>query len=327
MRVVQVMQFGGPEVLVLREEPDPVAVAGQVVVDVSCAEVLFLDTQLRSGWGQEYFAMEPPYVPGAGVAGVVSSVGEGMEVGWIGRRVIAGTGASGEYAGGGYAERTAAPVGEVFGVPEGLDLAEALAALHDGRMALSQAEKAAIAPGQWVLVGAAGGSLGVWLVPLARAAGARVIAAARGERKLEHARELGADVVVDYSEVGWAERVREATGGAGIDVVFDGAGGQVGRAAFEITAPGGRFFSYGAASGGFAEIDAHEAEQRQVTVVGIVDRTAPQEWTRLTERALSELAAGRIRPVIGQTFPLERAADAHAAIEARDVIGKTLLLT
>ncbi len=144
---------------------------------------------------------------------------------------------------------------------------------------------------------------------------------------MKHASELGADVVVDYSEAGWGQRVHEATGDAGIDVVFDGAGGQIGRAAFEITVPGGRFFSYGAASGGFAEIDAHEAEQRQVTVVGIEDRTTPQEWTRLTERALSDLAAGRVRPVIGQTFPLERAVDAHAAVEARDTIGKTLLLT
>ncbi|WP_328816361.1 zinc-binding dehydrogenase [Nonomuraea cypriaca] len=309
------------------EQPDPVAGRGQVVVDVTAAEVLFLDKQLRSGLFREYFTVQPPYVPGTGVAGTVSSVGEDVDPGWLGRRVVAGTAKEGEYPGGGCAERAAVPVGEVFEVPAGLDLPEALAGLHDGLMALSLTEKAALQPGERVLVSAAGGSLGVWLVQLAHAAGAQVIAAARGERKLRHARRLGADVAVDYSEAGWAERVREATGGSGVDVVFDSAGGQLGRAAFDVTADGGRFFSYGAATGGVADVDAREAERRQVTVFGIEDEIAPEDWTRLAEQALSELAAGRIRPVIGQTLPLERATDAHAAIAARDVIGKTLLLT
>ena len=322
MQVVQAMRFGGPEVLATSEVPDPVAGPGQLVVAVSAVEVLFLDTQLRSGWGRGYFPLEPPYVPGTGVAGVVSSVGEGVDPGWAGRRVVARTGDTG-----GYVTQVAASADEVFEVPDGLGLREALASLHDGPTALSRLDRAGVRPGERVLVNAAGGSLGSWLVPLARAAGARVIAAARGERKLHRARELGAGTVVDYSEPGWADRVREATGGAEIDVVFDGTGGQVGRTAFEITARGGRFFSYGAASGDFATIDPQEAEQRQVTLVGIGDQLTPAEWRRLTERALSELAAGTVRPAIGQALPLERAADAHAAMEARAVIGKTLLLT
>ncbi|TQN31624.1 NADPH2:quinone reductase [Haloactinospora alba] len=326
MRAVQVTRFGGPEVLVTTEQPDPVAGVGQVVVDVSATEVLFLDTQLRSGAFREHFAVQPPYVPGTGVAGTVSSVGRDVDPGWIGRRVVAGTAREGEYAGGGCAERAAAPISEVFEVPEGLDLSGALAGLHDGLMALSLAEKAALQPGERVLVNAAGGSLGVWLVPLARAAGARVIAAARGERKLRQARQLGADVAVDYSESGWTELVGEATDGSGVDVVFDGAGGQMGRSAFAATADGGRFFSYGAATGGVAVIDPGEAERRQVTVVGVEDEITPQDWARLAKQALSELAEGRIKPVIGQTLPLERAADAHAAIAARNVAGKTVLL-
>lgn len=111
-----------------------------------------------------------------------------------------------------------------------------------------------------------------------------------------------------------------------MDVVFDGAGGQIGRDAFDITAAGGRFFSYGAASGEFPEIDSREAERRRITVVGIQDGITPEDRRRLTERALSELASGRVRPIIGQSPPLERAAEAHAAIEAREVIGKTLLV-
>ncbi|MFE0153568.1 zinc-binding dehydrogenase [Nonomuraea sp. NPDC059007] len=192
-------------------------------------------------------------------------------------------------------------------------------------MALSLAEKAVLRPGERVLVNAAAGSLGVWLVQLAHAAGAHVIGAARGEWKLRHVREMGADVAVDYSEPEWAERVREATAGAGVDVVFDGAGGQLGRAALGVTADGGRFFSYGAASGAVADLDAHEVERRRVVLRGVEDEIAPGDW-RLADQALSDLATGRIRAVIGQALPLERAADAHAAMAARDVIGKTLLL-
>lgn len=322
MRVVQATRFGGPEVLVTSEVPDPVAGPGQVVVGVSVAPVLFLETQLRRGWGGEHFTVRPPYVPGVGVAGEVISIGEGVDPGWVGRRVVTDTG-----EGGGYAEQAVAPAEGLIAVPDGLGLPEAAALLHDGRTALRLAEVARIRPGEWVLVVAAGGGLGILLVQLAHAAGARVIGAARGQRKLDLVQALGADAVVDYSELGWPERVREATGGTGPDVVFDGVGGQIGRAAFEVTARGGRFSAHGAPSGGFAEIDPREAERRGVTVSGIEQvQLAPADAKRLAERALSEAVAGRIRPVIGQTFPLERAADAHAAIEARGVIGKTLLL-
>lgn len=320
MRVARVERFGGPEVLVARDVPDPVAGPGQVVVAVSAADVLFLETAVRRGEGGEYFPVTPPYVPGGGVAGQVISVGDGVDVSWIGLRVLAPT------ADGGYAEQVLAAAEELIPVPDGLGLPEAAALLHDGRTALGLFETTGATAGEWVLVTAAGGGLGILLVQLAHSAGARVIAAARGTRKLDLAREQGAEVVVDYTDPAWAARVRETTGGAGPDVVFDGAGGQIGLAAFEITAPGGRFSAHGTPSGAFAEIDPHEAEARGVTVRGIEQvQFAPADAKRLIERALSEAAAGRLRPVIGRTFPLERAADAHAAMEARDVIGKTLL--
>jgi NADPH:quinone reductase len=111
-------------------------------------------------------------------------------------------------------------------------------------------------------------------------------------------------------------------------VVFDGAGGEIGQAAFAVTADGGRFSAHGAPSGGFAVLDPGERERRGVTVRGIEHlQLAPDDMRRMLARALSEAVAGRMRPVIGQTFPLERAADAHTAIEARAVVGRTLLLT
>jgi NADPH2:quinone reductase len=136
---------------------------------------------------------------------------------------------------------------------------------------------------------------------------------------------VGADAVTDYSEPDWTERVREATGG--LDVVLDGAGGAYGRAAFDLVVPGGRFSAHGTPSGEFAAADQTDARARGVTATGIERvQFAPERLKQYAVRALTEATAGRIRPLIGQTFPLERAADAHAAIEARTVTGKTLLV-
>ncbi|MEU5563311.1 zinc-binding dehydrogenase [Micromonospora musae] len=322
MRVVHVTRFGGPEVLVPGEVPDPVAGAGQVVVDVSIAGITFVETQIRRGTDKWHDRPELPYVPGGVVGGRVRTVGAGVDPGWWGRRVVAGTGGSG-----GFAEQTVVTVGDLVAVPEGLGLPEACALHPDGSTALGLVEGAGIRPREWVLVEAAGGGVGSLLVQLARSAGARVVAAARGRRKLDLARELGAEATVDYSEPGWAKRVVEATGGAGPDVVFDGVGGEVGRAAFEVTAEGGRFSVHGAASGRATAIDPAEARRRGVRVLGIEQLFGfvphKQRWA---EQVLSEAAAGRVRPVIGQTFALERAAEAHAMIEARRALGKTLLL-
>jgi NADPH:quinone reductase len=329
VRVVEVTRYGGPEVLAVRDEPEPTLDRGQSLIAVSVVPVLFLETQLRSGWGREWFSQRPPFVPGSGVAGTVTAVGEGVEPGWLGRRVVTDTGAHG--GSGGYAEEVTAPVERLIEVPDGIDLRQAAALLHDGRTALRLIEVAEIRPGEAVLVLGAAGGMGVLLIQLARQAGGYVIAAARGERKLEKLKELGADVVVDYSPTDWHEQVRAATagrGGAGVDVVFDGAGGELGRTAFAVTATGGRFSAHGSASGAFAPIDAYEAARRQITVFGIEQvQLDPATAKRLVAKALGLVAAGRLHAVIGQTFPLEQAAAAHAAVEERQTLGKTLLLT
>lgn len=326
MRVVRATRFGGPEVLEPGEAADPQAGPGEMTVDVALAEVLFLDTQLRAGWGRDYFQLPLPFVLGEGVAGHVAAVGDGVDDRWVGRPVIAGLSGTGEYNGGGYAERAVVAADAAIEVPNGVELQHAIAALHDGMMGVSHLEKAELDPGDVVLVTAAGGSVGAWLVPLAARAGATVIAAARGESKLAFARERGASVVVDYSENGWAEAVRAEIRGRDVDVVFDGAGGRIGAEAFGLTGPGSRFFSYGAAGGEFAGIEA-EAERRGVRVIGIGEGASAAERRRYAELALALLAAGDVRPAIGQIVPLEHAADAHAAIQARAVTGKTLLVT
>jgi NADPH:quinone reductase len=321
MLIVGVEAFGGPEVLVAREVPDLVAQPGQVVVDVAVVPVLFVDTQIRSGHATDWFPIKPPYIPGVGVAGRVASVGRDVDAGWVGRPVAADTGGRG-----GYAEQAVVPVDELIPVPEGLGVEKAAALLNDGRTAVRLFEMAEVQPGGTVLVTAAAGGLGVLAVQLAYQAGARVVGAARGRPKLEAASDAGADVVVDYSEPGWAQRAVEASGGLGFDVAFDGVGGPLGREAFETVRPGGRFFGYGAPSGGFAAIDPEEPTRRQVARFGIEDvQFESAEGRRLATVALSEGVAGRLRPLIGQVFPLGAASEAHAAIEARTVMGKTLL--
>jgi NADPH:quinone reductase len=199
MRVVRATRFGGPDVLAPGEAPDPEPGPSEMIIDVAVAEVLFLDTQLRAGWGREFFELELPFVLGEGVAGVVVSVGDGVDDGWVGRPVIAGMSRAGEYNGGGYAERALVAADAALAVPEGVELRDAIAALHDGLMGVSLVEKAALEPGDLVLVTAAGGSIAAWLLPLAARTGATVIAAARGEHKLALARERGASATASRS--------------------------------------------------------------------------------------------------------------------------------
>ncbi|WP_308163030.1 zinc-binding dehydrogenase [Nocardia alni] len=329
MRVVRAESFGGPEVLVPGEAPDPVAGPGEVVVEVAAADVMFLDTRLRSGWGQDFFPVQTPYVPGGSVTGVVSSAGSGVDPAWVGKRVATHTAASGIGGGlpiGGYADKALARDDALVELPAGLDFVRAAALVADGRTAVAIAEYTALQPGEWVLITAAAGGLGTLLIQLAHSAGARVIAAARGASKLALARRLGAEEVVDYDESGWTERVLQATGGEGVAVVFDGAGGPLGRDALGAIASGGRFIGYGNAAGGFADIDPGAAAAQDITVVMLPDLLqADIDWPSAGRRALDEAAAERLEVVVGQTFPLAKAADAHAAIESRIAVGRTIL--
>ena len=251
MRVARIDRFGGPEVLVDAEAPEPVAAHGQAVIDVAFAGVTFADTRLRAG-APGPFTGTPPLVPGNGVAGVVAAVGAGVDASLVGARVVSSTGGAG-----GYAERVAVDAAAMTAVPDALPLDAAAALMADGRTALLLTRAAGIRPGDRVLVEAAAGGLGTLLVQTAAAAGARVVAAAGGPPKLALARALGAHEAVDYRDPGWPERVREAVGE--LDVVFDGVGGAVGRAAFGLLARGGRMVGYGMASGEWAAPPPDEA--------------------------------------------------------------------
>lgn len=314
MKAIEVARFGGPEVLQLREVPDPVPGAGEVVVDVAAADTLWLETSVRAGAGGAYFPVTLPYRPGVGVAGTVA----GSE-----RRVVARLG----HDGGGYATRVAVAAGALVDVPDGVEDRTAAALLHDGVTALALMDVVKVAAGDRVLVTAAAGGMGVLLVQLAKAAGATVVAAARGPAKLAALRALGPlapDAVVDYGTADWTDTVWNLT--SGLDVVLDGAGGDYGRAAFDLVVDGGRFSAHGTPAGGFAVADPDLARARGVTATGIeAVQLRPDRFRGYLARALHDAAAGRFTPLIGQTFPLERAADAHAAIGSRTAVGKTVL--
>jgi NADPH2:quinone reductase len=315
---VVLRRFGPPEVLEFAEVPEPSAGEGEVVIDVEYANVTFVETQVRAG-KPPHPSMLPalPAILGNGVAGTVTELGAGVEPGLTGRQVIASlTGV------GGYAQRAVAAAQRLIELPEGVAVRDALALLADGRTALGLINEAHLSEGDTVLVEAAAGGVGTLLVQLARNAGAQVVAVAGGERKVGVARDLGAAVAIDYRDHDWAQQVRDAVGT--VDVVFDGVGGDIGLAAFNLLGTDGRFCPFGMASGSFAPVTAELAQARRITLVSSGPRSA-EELTALVRAILVEAAAGRIRPVIGQVLELGQAAAAHTAIEARASIGKTLL--
>ena len=295
MRAAVIHEFGPPSVLVAEQVAEP---EGEVLVEVAFASITFIETMVRAGTAP----MPAPALP--------AILGNGVGGSAEGRRVITTTGGLG-----GYAERAAVPRSGLIDVPDELALDDAVALLADGRTAIGLMRGVTVRAGETVLVEAAAGGVGSLLVQLARDAGARVVAAAGAPRKLELALELGAHEAIGY----------EAIGAGAYDVVFDGVGGDAGRAAFEALRPGGRMSSYGLASGTFTQVSPDEAVAREVTLVRGARPTA-EESTERTRAALSLAAAGRLRPVIGQRFALQDAAAAHAAIEARATVGKTLLV-
>jgi len=326
MRAIQVASFGPPDVLRVADLPDPVPGPEQLLIAASACDVLFVDAMIRSGAGAGYFPVRPPYVPGNGVGGTVTAVGESVSPQWLGQPVAAHTGGPGGT--GGYAELAVAEVEHAIVLPGEVDLLDATAVLHDGTTALRVLEVSGARPGEWVLVLGAAGGMGILLVQLLAAQGARVIGAARGPAKLAAVTRAGARAAVDYGRPDWTAAVLGAAGGAAPAVVLDGVGGSIGAAAFTLVADGGRFSAHGSPSGSFAGIGQEEARRRGVQVSTIRDlQYGAGDRSRLMKEILRQLAERRVAPLIGQTFALADAAKAHEAMEGRRTVAKTLLLT
>jgi NADPH:quinone reductase len=319
MRIVRVREFGGPEVLRVEEARTPRPAAGQVLVAVEVAGVIYGETMVRSG----RYPLPLPYEPGMEVGGEVVEVGPGVDSSLVGRVVVATTlGNSG-----GYAEAALAEAGNVFVVPSGLALEQAISVFQAGAVALGLLSATGVRAGETVLVTAAAGRIGSVLVQLARTAGAKVIGAAGGPEKVAAAAGFGADVAVDYGSPSWVKEVQDATGG--VDVVLDAIGGALGEQAVETAADnGGRIGIYGYASGSWTPLDISQVVRRGLTVSGPLSITFAKplaDQRADAQHALDAAANGTLKSRIHAVHPLERSASAHAALEGRQTIGAVLL--
>ncbi len=324
MRAIRLHAFGGPDRLVLDELPDLTPAPGQVRIAVEAAGVHLVDTVLRRGEPGPVSLPLPrlPTIPGREVAGVVDAAGDGVDPAWVGRRAVAHLGP----VPGGYAEQAVAAVdGQLFAVPAHVPAADAVTAVGTGRTAQGVLELEPPAAGDVVLVPSAAGGLGWLLVQAARELGATVVAAARGAERTARLAALGPDLVVDYGEPGWDDRVREAVGG--VTVVYDGVGGEVGRAARELLRPGGRLVLLGWSSGSVTAVDSADLVRLGITAgwsLGPRMAALPGGIPGLARRALDRVASAAWRPLV-TSYPLGEAARAHTDLEQRRALGKVVL--
>jgi NADPH2:quinone reductase len=320
MKAIQVEQFGGPEFLNYTNVSKPAPASGEVSIQIEAASVNYADTMQRRGAYPG--GPQPPYIPGLEVAGRIVELGTDVSGQEIGRRVMTLTGR------GGYAEFVNVPAQMVMPAPEGFSAEEAAAfpvVFLTAYFSLKRYGR--LQSGESVLIQAAGGGVGTAAVQLAKQMGARVFACAGSDEKLERVRELGADEIVNYKTDDFAEIVKQLTGGRGIDLVLETVGGEVFEKSLRILAPFGRLVTYGAAGGQPGSVNARTLIMNNVTVTGVnlnlIART-PEIGPGMCE-LFGMIQGTNIRPVIGHTFALSQAADAHRLIESRDSFGKIVL--
>lgn len=323
MRAVRLHEFGPAGNLVLDELPDLDPGPGQVRIAVEAAGVHLVDTTIRRGEPGPIPPPPLPTIPGREVAGVVDRVGAEVPAEWLGSRVVAHLGP----VPGGYAEQAVCDVDLLYEVPDHVGSADAVASVGTGRTALGVLELEPPTADDVVLVPSAAGGLGWLLVQAAAEAGATVVAAARGPVRTGRLGELGADLVVDYGEPGWEEKVRASYDG--VSLVYDGVGGDVGRTSLELLRPGGRLVMFGFSAGTPTALDTSDLVQRGISAgwsLGPRMTSLPGGIPGLALRALRRTAAGRWRPLV-TTYPLADAARAHTDLEERRALGKVVLTT
>ncbi len=313
MQAVVYERTGGPEVLTVREVPDPEPGDGEVLVDVEAVGVNFRDVYEREG--RPPYTADPPAVVGVEGAGRVVNSGE--RVAWLG--------VPGSYAG-----RVAAPRAKLVPVPDGVSAELAAAVMLQGCTAhYLAADSYPVAEGDWVVVHSAAGGVGLLLTQLVRLRGGHVLATTSTEDKAGLARAAGADeVVVGYD--GFADRVRELSGGEGAAAVYDGVGRTTFAAGLTALRPTGRMILYGAASGQpepleLAQLAAHGSLYVQRPTLATYTRT-PELLRERAGAVLDLVAAGRLDVRTGARFPLAEARRAHEELEGRRTTGKVLLL-
>ena len=321
MLALRINELRGPDGLEAVQIDDAVAGAGMVLIDVHAAGVSFVDLLLTRG---EYQVKpELPFVPGLEVSGVVaeSTGGEGP---------APGTRVAAVVAFGGFAERAAAPAELVFPIPDELAFDAAAALLINYQTAhLALVRRGRMAPGETVLVHGAAGGVGTASVQLAKALGARVLGVAGGARKLDAVRAAGADEALDAGD-DWVEAVRQLTGGRGADIVVDPVGGDRFDQSLRCMAPEGRLLVVGFASGRIPQLGVNRLLLRHLDIVGVNFGGLLPFDQQFARRAAQELFAlvreGRLAPLVGSRHPLADGAQALRELEARESVGKPVLV-
>jgi NADPH:quinone reductase len=321
MKAVQVTEVGGPEVLVLREVPNPVPGKREVLIRIAASGINFVDIYVRSG----HYGSPLPFIPGQEAAGTIAAVGEdvtevkvGDPVVWCG---VLGT----------YAEYAIAPVDRVVAIPEKLDFKQAAAAMLQGMTAHYLAHAAyPIQKGDAVLIHAGAGGVGLLLTQIAKSRGARVITTVSTEFKAELSRGAGADEVILYSQKDFAEEVKRLTNRQGVAVVYDSVGKTTFEQSLKSLRRRGTLVLYGSSGGAVPPFDLMQLVafgSLYVTRPSLRDYTVGRSElvTRATE-IMSMVANSSLNLRIERTYPLADAAQAHQDLEGRKTTGKLLLV-
>ena len=322
MRAVVVDRWMEPAELAVREVPDPPIGPGMLRIAVRAAGCNFFDILMVKG----QYQMKPPFpfVPGAELAGVVEEVGPDVGNFAPGDRVMASAGL------GGFAEQAVVPARAAYRLPEGMsfEAGAAFPIVYPTSYA-ALVFRAPVKPGDWLLVHAAAGGVGIAAVQIGKALGAWVIGTAGGEDKLEIVRRVGADVAIDYRDGGWVDRVKEVTRGHGADIIYDSVGGDVTDASLKCIAWNGKLLVIGFASGRIPEVKLNRVLLKNISLVGLHwGAHAMHEPARIGETfcALFGLyAKGAVEPVIYRRYPLDELPAALEALGSRRSYGKVVV--
>lgn len=323
MRAIDPTEPGGPEVLVVVERPTPRPAPGEILIRVAAAGVNRPDVLQRTGG----YAPPPgaPSIPGLEVAGQVVAVGDDGDAHLIGQPVCA------LLAGGGYAEYVAVPAGQCLPVPDGLSMVEA-AALPETLFTVwtNLFERGYAAEGDSVLVHGGTSGIGTMAILLGQLFGLEVIVTVGSDAKAQAARDLGAAHAINYRTEDFVGRVAEITGGKGVSVVLDMVGGDYVPRNLKCLGEDGRHVSIAVQGGATATVPIWDIMRRRLTLTGSTLRPRDAAFKEMVADELSRtvwphVAAGRLRPVMDRSFPLEQAAEAHRRMEAGDHVGKIVL--
>ena len=322
MRAIRVEEFGEPDVLEYVDVERPSPDEGEALIEVRSVGVNYADTMRRRNQYVEH--QELPFTPGSEIAGTVAEVGEGVEDVSVGDRVVTLLGT------GGYTEYIGAPARNLIPIPDGMDFDEAAAIPLQGLTAYHVLETSGqLEEGESVLVHAGGGGVGNLSVQMAKLMGASpVIATASTQEKLDLAKDLGADVLINYTEEDWTEQVREATDGNGADVILEMVGGDFPRKNLQCLNVFGRMVVFGAASGDRGSLVPAELMKKNHSVVGFYlpnIMVRPGLFGPSLKRVLGWISSDDLKLTISARYPLEKAREAHEALEGRETSGKIIL--